>query len=339
MLKILPNVPAADENFNEAAYLAANPDVAAAVSNGICPSGWVHFDLYGRHEDRLLRPELCLSGAIQLSRIEKLRYGLKLEGKGLEIGPYFRPLMPKSEGYKVKTIDVFTREQLLKIAVQQQVDPSKIEEVDFIWDGRDLSEITGYAGDLDWIVSSHVIEHVPNLIGFLQQCSKLLKDDGILSLAVPDKRYCFDFFRSRTSLSAVIDTHLGTQKTHTPGAVAEYFLYNCRKGRALAWGPTHRGALTLTHPLRFVQEVFRKALTSDEYIDIHAWCFTPSYFRLIMHQLFLLEFIDLKELSFMESAEGEFFVSMSRTAPEPVVADLDLMRLAAQENDADLFES
>lgn len=43
-------IPASEESFDEAAYLLANPDVAAAVRGGQFASGRQHFDLYGRHE-------------------------------------------------------------------------------------------------------------------------------------------------------------------------------------------------------------------------------------------------------------------------------------------------
>jgi SAM-dependent methyltransferase len=40
--------------FNEEEYLAANPDVAAAVRSGACPSGQEHYALYGIQENRAL---------------------------------------------------------------------------------------------------------------------------------------------------------------------------------------------------------------------------------------------------------------------------------------------
>lgn len=48
-------VPATDDNFIEAGYLAANPDVASAVRAGTCPDGRTHFDAFGRAEGRSLR--------------------------------------------------------------------------------------------------------------------------------------------------------------------------------------------------------------------------------------------------------------------------------------------
>jgi len=48
----LSNVLPTEENFNEAEYVAVNPDVASAVAAGVFASGWAHFDLYGRREGR-----------------------------------------------------------------------------------------------------------------------------------------------------------------------------------------------------------------------------------------------------------------------------------------------
>jgi Ca2+-binding RTX toxin-like protein len=42
-----------DGSFNEDFYLAANPDVAAAVSAGLLSSGQQHYELYGRAEGRM----------------------------------------------------------------------------------------------------------------------------------------------------------------------------------------------------------------------------------------------------------------------------------------------
>lgn len=48
-------VPATDENFDEAGYLAANPDVATAVREGHMPSARMHFDAFGQAEARCIR--------------------------------------------------------------------------------------------------------------------------------------------------------------------------------------------------------------------------------------------------------------------------------------------
>jgi Methyltransferase domain len=52
-----PASPTAPDDFDEAHYLRANPDVAAAVAAGQITSGRQHFDLYGSSEGRPLRDE------------------------------------------------------------------------------------------------------------------------------------------------------------------------------------------------------------------------------------------------------------------------------------------
>lgn len=47
--------------INEKDYLAANPDVAAAIERGRCPDAQTHYWFYGRREGRKLRPE-CPDG-------------------------------------------------------------------------------------------------------------------------------------------------------------------------------------------------------------------------------------------------------------------------------------
>lgn len=48
-------VPATVDNFDESAYLAANPDIAEAVAAGTVPSGRTHFDTFRDTESRPLR--------------------------------------------------------------------------------------------------------------------------------------------------------------------------------------------------------------------------------------------------------------------------------------------
>ncbi len=65
-------VPAQDGNFDEAGYLAANPDVAAAVRRGDVPTGRMHFEAFGRAEGRHLRLSIPADArATKLARIRR----------------------------------------------------------------------------------------------------------------------------------------------------------------------------------------------------------------------------------------------------------------------------
>src|SRR6266566_3060251 len=58
----------------------------------------------------------------------------------------------------------------------------------------------------------------------LDDCDSLLKKGGVLSLVVPDKRYCFDRFRPLTDVGRVIDAARNPQKFIRPERRLNIFL-------------------------------------------------------------------------------------------------------------------
>jgi hypothetical protein len=135
---------------------------------------------------------------------------------------------------------------------------------------------------------------------------------GPLSLAVPDKRYCFDRFRPLTGIGRVIDASHNPQKIYSAGTVAEYFLTVVSKGGHIAWDADEKGEFKLVHSLEQAKQAIRDVGERGTYLDVHEWCFTPTSFRLMMRDLFELGFIQLKELAFHPSQGSEFYIALSR---------------------------
>lgn len=63
--------PARPENFDEDRYVAANPDVRAALQSGACESGQSHFEAFGRDEDRRQLSEVDVP-ALRRVKLERL---------------------------------------------------------------------------------------------------------------------------------------------------------------------------------------------------------------------------------------------------------------------------
>jgi hypothetical protein len=206
------------------------------------------------------------------------------------------------------------------------INVDNIEEVDFVWDGRSYTELIGRRHVYDWIVGSHVLEHTTDLIGFLNDCDSLLKKEGVLSLAVPDKRYCFDHFRPLAGIGRVIDAACSPQKIHSAGIAAEYFLTVVSKGDRSAWNPNDKGEFKLVHSLDQAKQAIRDVADQGSYLDVHEWCFTPTSFRLMMRDLFELGFIQLKELAFHPSQSSEFYIALSRAGALPPGTRLHLFK-------------
>jgi SAM-dependent methyltransferase len=59
----------------------------------------------------------------------------------------------------------------------------------------------------DYVILCHVLEHVPEPIGFLADARDLLRPGGVLFLAVPDKRATLDATRPSTTIDHLLARH------------------------------------------------------------------------------------------------------------------------------------
>ena len=146
--------------------------------------------------------------------------------KGIEIAPWFAPIAPKRDGYNCLGLDVFDTETLIgKGRVDPNIVPeqiSQIETVDFVGNAIDIAELVSEKqalGSFDYVVSSHNFEHLPDPIRFLQGCHKILKTGGIVTMAIPDHRACFDYFRPHTLVQEWLEAYHDKRRKPTPSQV------------------------------------------------------------------------------------------------------------------------
>ncbi len=255
--------------------------------------------------------------------------------RGLEIGPSFRPSAPKAEGWNIETIDHATREQLIEKYRPHNVDLTKIEPVDWVWEGQPLDELLGVErrGSYDYFIASHVIEHYPDLLGFLNNVESLLRVDGVLSLVIPDKRYCFDFFKPLSLTGAVLAAnHLGL-KRHSKRTAFEHIAYSCFRDGVGAWNESQVGELAFAHTLDHAGGAFstQNEAADSEYVDYHAWYFVPSSFLLIIEELRLLGKTTFEVAKTFDGEGCEFYVSLrksgQKSSENPGSAEVSARRL------------
>lgn len=258
-----------------------------------------------------------------VGRNSKFLQGISKDMKGLEIGPSHSPIVPKREGYCVETVDHLSAEELKEHYKNDGVNLKAIEPVDYIWRGGSYYQLIQKEGYYDYIIASHMIEHSTDFCGFLKDCSKLLTKNGILRLAVPDKRYCFDHYRTTTGLAEIVNNFYKPTDLQSVGDVAEYYMnVVMRKGR-ISWDkpflPIFRfGAGCRDKDFSFVHDhhtalAGMKRVEEGEYIDIHHYVFTPASFELLLNDLRLLEMIDLKIVHMWDTYGNEFIVTLQKT--------------------------
>lgn len=120
---------------------------------------------------------------------------------GLEIGALCSPLLTKEES-NVKYYDIFPKETLIE-HFQEFYPGRTFVDVDFVARTRSLSEVLGDI-KFDYFIANHVIEHIPDFIGFFKAVYESLNENGKFFLAIPDRRFTFDIDRSETSAGHLV---------------------------------------------------------------------------------------------------------------------------------------
>jgi Methyltransferase domain len=252
------------------------------------------------------------------------------QGRGLEIGPLHEAIVRKDQA-DVRYVDILDRAGLLDhYRDHPRVPVADIPDIDFPLtrpDGRivSLSEASRAGAPYDWVVASHVVEHVPDLIGWLGQLAEVCADGGALVLVVPDRRFCFDVHRPPTTVGAMLEAHLlGAVR---PGVRAVYDHYSrvVRYKAADLWDGVIPGYDARHHDLDETLSLVEKSLGS--YVDCHVWLFTPDSLVEQLHELRVIGRSQWYVEEVLPTAPGqiEFMVRMRRLPrgadPRDQVAD------------------
>jgi glycosyltransferase involved in cell wall biosynthesis len=252
-----------------------------------------------------------------MTREDQIRRGFDRDMRLLEIGPSYNPIIPKADGWNTTVIDHVSRADLISKYEAMGVDRvDLIEQVDFVWKGERLDVLIPKTlhGTYDGLIASHVGEHLPDLVGFIRSVTNILNDNGIISLALPDKRGCFDFFQPLTVLGDVIAAYIEGRTRHQLRTFINQSAYFVNKGSKAGWSYEDNAEFELANSLAMVEDVIKNFNDSEtsEYVDSHAWAFTPASFRLLIYELNLLGYIDWI-VGGIDAAPGvEFYVWLKR---------------------------
>lgn len=255
-----------------------------------------------------------------MDRREKLLVDLDLSQlDGAEIGPLNRPIVSREQG-RIFYIDHVDTEALRQKYAAQGVDIDAIVEVDAVWGENTIAEALGPDRRVDYIIASHVVEHVPDLVAWLNELASVLKPGGTIRLAVPDRRFCFDYRREDTRVSDVLAAHLVGARRPQPREIIDFSLHHKDIDLGAAWDQP--AVITPPDPAQ-LDHAFARArrAVAGEYVDVHCWAFTLAAFAAVMQKL---AHVGLTQLACVrafdaEVHENEFFVIMTPADPAEVV--------------------
>lgn len=284
-------------------------------------------------------------------RVQELRKGISKQDIGLEVGPFFRPICPKKEGFQVVTLDVFSREELIeKYAKDPNVYPyfDDIEKVDIVSNKSLLeavasSDIYRLQPDViktfNYVITSHNFEHLANPIQFLQDAEQLLKEQGCLTMAIPIHTRCFDIYKPLSSTGKLIDAFVSKQTSPSLGTVLDHLTLGAHKKDGLPIGSPNQCNKNLkliwdelenyqTDP-NFTKEAWFKQLSanqSDGYIDAHCNFFNPISFCLIIADLRMLGLLNELQIHDISENGCEFIVHLKKGKPLEKILCSELTR-------------
>jgi hypothetical protein len=236
------------------------------------------------------------------ARIRQLtRFADPSRRRGLEIGPLDRPLIPKGR-FRIFTLDQASKQALTPryqghgVHIPSMVDPDFV-----VGDGDFLAAV----GDLrfDYAVASHVIEHVPDMIGWLWQIWSVLQDGAVLSLAVPHAAKMFDAKRRLTTLADLLDPYFA--RATRPGA---RHIVDAALGGALFYGKDVAAAAFDAFHLA------NHARKTGLYCDTHCHVLTPESFAEILRCLDRCELLGFDLLGIGYRGDDEFTAHLARRA-------------------------
>jgi len=257
-----------------------------------------HFEFYGKQEGRVTNSIESRHDFIPL---------IPKDETVLEIGPFYSPIV---RGEKVKYFDVLNHNELVERAKELNYPVEQVPYIHFTDPKGDLSVINE---KFDAVVSSHNIEHQPDLIDHLRKVENLLNAGGLFFCLIPDKRYCFDHFLPETTIADIVMRHKEKRNTHYLKSVIEHLALTTHNDPKRHWdgdhGPQyHDVANRVNAAIKEYEEA------NGNYIDVHAHYLTPNTFPEIIKGLNELHYTGLHVVRTYHTRryQNEFFVIMEK---------------------------
>jgi hypothetical protein len=153
------------------------------------------------------------------------------------------------------------------------------------------------------------------LIGWLKECNSLLSENGVIALALPDRRFTFDHLRNPTKLSEIYGAHVREARIPSPEQILDFFMNFSPIEASVAWehyitdGHYDKNfEYNLTSTIPTAADAFANGI----YHDVHCWVFSPEEFCEIMLSLVQENFTLLGCKSFQTTDKNdlEFFCTM-----------------------------
>ena len=220
------------------------------------------------------------------------------ESRILEIGPLNRPIATKEKYPNVYYCDIRATEEIKELYTGNDylkstgitIDIDTIVNVDYVVSGSYQETFMGIE-KFDYIIVSHVMEHMEDIIGFLQDIYKIMSSEGKLCIIYPDKRYCFDHFRVEASFRDAYDVFArGIQEV---SRMTLDFFYNVvdENDAVRYWDDQSLADLFPYVSMNLAKKNYELSLQKKKIPDVHYWHFSDRGFLKFLYDCLRAELI------------------------------------------------
>src|SRR6185503_9123777 len=129
-------------------------------------------------------------------------------------GPFNAPCLT---GKNVRYFDVMASDALRERAKLHGMSDARVPHaIHYVSPTAALSSVPDTFAS---VLSSHAIEHSPDLVRHLKDVAALLAPGGAYYVICPDKRYCFDQTLENSTIADVLEAHLTGRQVHTLSSI------------------------------------------------------------------------------------------------------------------------
>lgn len=256
-----------------------------------------------------------------LTRAEKQMYLFQYlqpeQQLGLEIGPNIRALVPKSSDYQVEYIESMSTEQLLAtIQIKSPHEIDLVPAIDYVHK-TGLVEDLGKAAYYDYVVSSHVLEHLPNLIQHFQEVEAVLKEGGVYGLIVPDKTLTLDYLRPCSSFGQIVEAYLQKRSQAPLASYIDNLVYGVKSKHndAICWeagSPLDLTTVYVQHPRKIQHLLDTQQTEPPADWGGHVWVFTADSFVSLFFDMKRFALTSLELIDIQPTGEADFMVVLAK---------------------------
>jgi len=158
---------------------------------------------------------------MQLRRSHLLPH-LRPDMTGLEIGAYTRPTLAPADA-AMRYLDYYSTEELREQLQREGQSDESLVHVDYVVKhGRYSIRIPE---KFDLIIANHVMEHCCNPIDWINDLGSMLRSEGLLFLALPDKKFSFDKYRPDTDVSHLVYNYFSDEQSTSEEHALEVAMY------------------------------------------------------------------------------------------------------------------